>query len=133
MPPGLHAAILMLLLSAAAATAWPLARRSLAQTNTSSQSPTNQASVTDSEYANPSLNLSSPTGAVNMTQIVNDVQRALREPVAEVVTLNTEFSAGGSSISVGDVYSANTLAVQVSLTPTHWQRHGTVAVLLVAV
>jgi hypothetical protein len=87
MPPDLRAAVLLLLLLSAAATAQPVSSRSSAQTSSS---------------------------AVNLTQVVADVQRALRGPVAEVVTLNTEFSAGGSSISVGDISSANTLAVQVS-------------------
>jgi hypothetical protein len=112
--PGLHAAVLLLLLLSAAATARPLTRRPLAQSDRSSQTLTSQAPA-DLGFLNPNPNLSSAAGAaVNITQIVADVRRALREPVAEVITLNTEFSAGGSSISVGDVYSANTLAVQVS-------------------
>lgn len=56
---------------------------------------------------------SPPTTAVNTTEVAAAVSEALRQQAEQLITLRTEFSSEGSSISVGEAYGANTLAVQV--------------------
>ena len=49
---------------------------------------------------------------VNITELSLSVLRAQREPTPHIFNLRTEYSSGGSSISVGEDMPANTLMVQ---------------------
>jgi hypothetical protein len=55
---------------------------------------------------------SAPAPEVNITELSLSVLRAQREPTPHMFNLRTEYSSGGSSISVGEDMPANTLTVQ---------------------
>jgi len=59
--------------------------------------------------ANPSGN----PNPVNITQIIQAVRTAEHEPEPHMITLSSEVNVGGSTISVGESYAADTLTVQV--------------------
>lgn len=65
------------------------------------------------DTASASSSSSTPTPAVNTSEVAAAVSEALRQQAVDLITLRTEFSSEGSSISVGEAYGANTLALQV--------------------
>lgn len=68
------------------------------------------------ESAGPSAVASPAAAALNTTQVVEAVQKALKEPAPHIINLRTEYNASGTSIAVGDSYVADTLTVQVRTT-----------------
>ena len=82
------------------------------------QAPTGDGASGNSSTA--SAPASAPAGAastpaapeVNITELSLSVLSAQREPTPHIFNLRTEYSSGGSSISVGEDMPANTLTVQ---------------------
>jgi hypothetical protein len=58
-------------------------------------------------------NTSTAAAAVNTSEVAAAVSAELRQQSVDLITLKTEFTSEGSSISVGEAYRADTLAVQV--------------------
>lgn len=108
-----HAALLLLLLlSAAASSSASNQARSLFQYEGKDDDPPAPPPPAAPAAAS-SASKSAAATAPNITQLAIEVQRQIREPAAQIINLNTEFSSGGSSISVGEADEADRLMVQV--------------------